>query len=928
MSRFAFVRAAVACVIAGAALYVTRGVLDQVIIGGAATRVALLPPWQAFVGFICLACMVLVLVDHLNAPRGTTTFQRPKLNDLILPLFASGLLIVPYLPVLPDRLPVLQILAGPFRYVVWLVIGSQVVWVLWQSRLLTARAIEAWSLTRVTAVIWIASALIFLAAGERLTRTETFPSGDEPHYLILAQSIWRDHDLKIENNHKRGDYHEYYADELQPDYLVRGLDREIYSIHPVGLPFLIAPIYALGGYHAVVWFLILIAATAATLAWRLALRITNAPGATTFAWLAIAASAPFLLNSFVVFPEITAGLAVMIGFSLAATSRNTLTPVRDALVIGLSAAALPWLSTKYAPMSAVLLLVAYARWWGEGKNEPPTFSRSFLRNPKIWAATAPYAISLIAWSAFFYWIWGSPLPQAPYGTMTQTSPANWPLGIPGLLFDQEFGLVAYAPVYALAFTGLWAMWRAGGEQSRLAIEIKLIFGALLLTVAGHRLWWGGTSAPARPLASGMLLLLPAIATAYRAAPAGSARRSAQHLLLWISIGIAITLTLAQNGSLVGNFRDGTSGLLEWWLPRWEAWSLVPSFVSQSLATALMQTMVWVILAAGARLLIARARPKTAGAVSLTTMGAFAAALIVAAIIVPMVPATPPAPVVNLHSRARLAALDEFDARERPAAVLYNPVRKVASPEIVPFLRVDVAPGLRKDPQPIRVIHNGRFTLPAGSYDIEVTFGNRQETDTFPLALQLGRIGPAFETWSLQPKPGETFKTSLSLPVDVNFVGFRGNAELERDVDQISVTATSVVDFGARPQIPQVLSAARYGETVVFMHDEHLYPEPQGFWTIGDRPNRVTFASKPGGPPVVLSVHCGARANRMLITAHGWDKALDLKPGYAQEIELPSTANGVFSTVITTSSGFSPQAVDPASRDPRLLGVWVEVKQNR
>ena len=49
---------------------------------------------------------------------------------------------------------------------------------------------------------------------------------------MIAQSLWRDGDLKIENNHKRGDYSEYYTSDLEPHYLTRGTDGEIYSIHP------------------------------------------------------------------------------------------------------------------------------------------------------------------------------------------------------------------------------------------------------------------------------------------------------------------------------------------------------------------------------------------------------------------------------------------------------------------------------------------------------------------------------------------------------------------------------------------------------------------------------------------------------------------------------------------------------------------------
>src|SRR5688572_33103714 len=94
---------AAACVITGLALYVTRGVLDQTVTASGVVRFAMLPPWQALVGFVCLAALVLVVFDYLNAPRGTTTANRPRLRDLVLPLFALVVLLLPYLPVLPDR---------------------------------------------------------------------------------------------------------------------------------------------------------------------------------------------------------------------------------------------------------------------------------------------------------------------------------------------------------------------------------------------------------------------------------------------------------------------------------------------------------------------------------------------------------------------------------------------------------------------------------------------------------------------------------------------------------------------------------------------------------------------------------------------------------------------------------------------------------
>ena len=105
---------------------------------------------------------------------------------------------------------------------------------------------------------------------------------------MITQSLLRDGDLKIQNNHQRGDYREYYPSDLEPHYLTRGTDREIYSIHPIGISVLLAPVYALAGYNGVLVALIAMGALAVAIAWRWALASLNAPGATTFAWAAIA----------------------------------------------------------------------------------------------------------------------------------------------------------------------------------------------------------------------------------------------------------------------------------------------------------------------------------------------------------------------------------------------------------------------------------------------------------------------------------------------------------------------------------------------------------------------------------------------------------------------------------------------------------------
>jgi hypothetical protein len=332
------------------------------------------------------------------------------------PLCALGVLVLPYLPWLPDRLPVLRAAAGPARYLVWPIvfwlIACRDTFGVWR---------RLWPVVS-PLVIFLPSAIAFGAVAARMTDTPLFPGGDEPHYLVITQSLLRDRDLKIENNHRREDYRAYYNGSLKPDYLALGKDGQIYSIHPVGLPVLAMPAFAIAGYHGVVAMLIVMAALAATLLWRWARDITGSPGAATFAWAATALTAPYLFNSFTVYPEVPAALAVIAALGWRPESASIGMMVFRGMAIG----TLPWLSTKYAPMAAAVTMVALLR--GGWNRRAAT------------ALLAPIGIGLAAWFGFFVWIWGSPSPSAPYGLSEPMTWRHLAHGGPGLRALRVAGL--------------------------------------------------------------------------------------------------------------------------------------------------------------------------------------------------------------------------------------------------------------------------------------------------------------------------------------------------------------------------------------------------------------------------------------------------------------------------------------------------------
>ena len=92
-----------------------------------------------------------------------------------------------------------------------------------------------------------------------------------------------------------------------------------------------------------------------------------------------------------------------------------------------------------------------------------------------------------------------------------------------------------------------------------------MFGTLLVTVGAFHVWWGGTSAPARPVASAVLLLgLPLAWAVQKAREMSSpALRTWCHLLLAVSVALALmrpSSRVTSPSSATGRSEEHTSEL--------------------------------------------------------------------------------------------------------------------------------------------------------------------------------------------------------------------------------------------------------------------------------------------------------------------------------------------------------------------------------
>jgi len=100
-------------------------------------------------------------------------------------------------------------------------------------------------------IVFLAFLLIYIIIGyfPKTIKGFSFIAGDEPHYLVMTQSIANDGDFNLDNNYKLDLHKEFYNAYLDRHYI--NIHGKNYSIHSFGLPIIMAPFYKLFGYKGV-----------------------------------------------------------------------------------------------------------------------------------------------------------------------------------------------------------------------------------------------------------------------------------------------------------------------------------------------------------------------------------------------------------------------------------------------------------------------------------------------------------------------------------------------------------------------------------------------------------------------------------------------------------------------------------------------------
>lgn len=365
-------------------------------------------------------------------------------------------------------------------------------------------------------------AIIGLFLWGLMTHSTYAGTGDEPHYLAIAHSLAFDRDLDLHNNYRND---EWIVGGVDPGtHVATGRNGTLRPIHDIGMPVVFAP------YVAVIHPLIRSITAGLPLSWLDRMRLDPAtlyrhflsagmiviallladqlltaclalglsPPIAYGTALLVLLSPPLSIHSILLFTELLSALLTLVVFRWVVVDREA-TAVKAAAA-GLLTGALVLVHARNAGLVAGFTILVVWTW----------IQRRHVARTLVFLATLSGA--LVARAMLTHYLWGTWLttPHARAGTWDGTM-SIFGHRLAGLLIDQEYGLLLYAPIFVLAVFA----WR---DRRRHVLAAVILTGAYLLPVTNVHGWTGGWSPPARFLVPIVPLLGLLVAVGITRAP--------------------------------------------------------------------------------------------------------------------------------------------------------------------------------------------------------------------------------------------------------------------------------------------------------------------------------------------------------------------------------------------------------------------------
>jgi hypothetical protein len=398
-------------------------------------------------------------------------------------------------------------------------------------------------------------------------------SGDEPHYLAIAHSIAFDGDVDLSNN--------YGANEpliagggLQPESHVRpGVGGVMRPVHDIGMPLVFAPYVRVAVpaahtlanaipetmmrrarlnepllyRHLLSFAMIALAAVLAGWLFDALVHLGTPPRTAFGGTLLVMLSPPLLIFSVLFFTELLSALLVFHVFRAVAID-----PPRGAARWAITGAVTGFLFLVHARnigfvVPLTLLAAVELRRGAHRRNEATAYAAALavaltlrtLLNERFWGAwiTGPHARAG-GW------------PGA--GALVAESAAR----LRGLLLDQEFGLLPYAPIYVIAIAGAAALARSRRDVLiALAFVTAAYIGTIVCPITNVHGWTGGWNPAGRFLTPTLPLAGLLVVSGLRPLPRVA-------VIAAIALQIVINAYVWQRPKILWNDGDGRAAFFD------------------------------------------------------------------------------------------------------------------------------------------------------------------------------------------------------------------------------------------------------------------------------------------------------------------------------------------------------------------------------
>lgn len=350
------------------------------------------------------------------------------------------------------------------------------------------RALYSWmrlpSRTRLALVIFLLCLVAYTLIMILVPRYQGSPTtqGDEPHYLLITESIIRDGDLHLYNNYSEEQYLPYFEQDIVMWHVTEDASGKYVSTHPMALSVLVLPMFWLFGYGGAAFTMIVLTALAAALTFAVTDRFARrkiAAGVTLFAFLTY----PLILYSRLIYPETVTVFLVALGTWSAWRLKESGRWVYGN-VMGLVSGLVVLFHPKFVAISIAFFILFLVT----------TPSRDLKGLARFLASAAlPFAL-LLVFTGVTYGpnllkgltaSGGSKFVGGYWGT-------NSVWGIPGMFIDRAWGLFIFAPLYILFPHGMF-LQNNRLEWERWWVFFPVCIGLHAVFLGTFQSWNGGAA---------------------------------------------------------------------------------------------------------------------------------------------------------------------------------------------------------------------------------------------------------------------------------------------------------------------------------------------------------------------------------------------------------------------------------------------------